>query len=69
MKICSVLDYGGVSSKREDVVPAIVGGWAACKSSGLVCIPTGDYDMATWVTLSGGTAVSICLEGAIYRAG
>lgn len=34
-----------------------------------VNIPLGNYAMATWVTLSGGTAWGINLEGVIYRTG
>jgi hypothetical protein len=34
-----------------------------------VYIPSGNYGMATWVTLTGGTAVSIGLDGIIYRTG
>jgi rhamnogalacturonan hydrolase len=41
---------------------ADVNGW-------IVYIPAGDYGMATWVTLTGGTAVSIRLDGIIYRTG
>lgn len=35
----------------------------------LVNIPLGNYAMATWVTLSGGNAWGINLEGVIYRTG
>lgn len=34
-----------------------------------VNIPLGNYAMATWVTLSGGSAWGINLEGVIYRTG
>lgn len=34
-----------------------------------VYIPTGSYGLGTWVTLNGGTGVSINLEGTIYRTG
>jgi rhamnogalacturonan hydrolase len=41
----------------------------ACKSGGEVYIPTGSYGLGTWVTLTGGSKVSINLEGTIYRTG
>lgn len=34
-----------------------------------VYIPSGNYGMATWATLSGGIAVSIRLDGIVYRTG
>lgn len=67
--ICNVLDYGGVASKTSDVGPAIASAFAACKSGGTVYIPAGDYGMSTWVTLSGGTAWALQLDGIIYRTG
>ncbi len=82
---CNILNYGGVASESHDNGPAIALAWAACKSGGEgmllqqrlyrapltieVYIPSGNYGMATWVTLSGGTAVSIRLDGIIYRTG
>lgn len=68
-KVCNILSYGGVASKTTDNGPAIASAWAACKSGGEVFIPSGDYGMATWVTLNGGTAVSIRLDGVLYRTG
>jgi rhamnogalacturonan hydrolase len=32
-----------------------------------VYIPSGSYGLSSWVTLSGGSGVSINLEGVIYR--
>jgi rhamnogalacturonan hydrolase len=32
-----------------------------------VYIPSGNYEIATWVTLTSGTAISIRLDGIIYR--
>ncbi|PMD27831.1 glycoside hydrolase family 28 protein [Hyaloscypha hepaticicola] len=68
-KVCNILNYGGVASKNTDNGPAIASAWAACKSGGEVYIPAGDYGMATWVTITGGTGVSINLDGIIYRTG
>ncbi|KAJ0109156.1 hypothetical protein J7T55_002348 [Diaporthe amygdali] len=68
-KQCSILDYGGVADASTDNGDAIAKAWAACASGGEVLIPEGDYGMATWVKLSGGTGTSINLEGTIYRTG
>jgi rhamnogalacturonan hydrolase len=68
-KVCNVLNYGGVASKTSDVGPAIASAFAACKSGGTVYVPPGDYGMSTWVTLSGGTAWALQLDGIIYRVG
>ncbi|KAK6063346.1 rhamnogalacturonase a [Seiridium cupressi] len=68
-KICNIMDYGGVSSATTDNSAAITSAWSACKSGGQVYIPAGNYGLSTWVTLSGGTGVSINLEGIIYRIG
>ncbi|TVY84860.1 Rhamnogalacturonase A [Lachnellula suecica] len=68
-KVCNILSYGGVASKTTDNGPAIASAWAACASGGEVYIPAGDYGLSTFVTLTGGTAVSINLDGVIYRTG
>jgi rhamnogalacturonan hydrolase len=34
VKVCNVLDYGGVASKTSDIGPPLVSAWAACKSGG-----------------------------------
>ncbi|KAI9650728.1 hypothetical protein NHQ30_000752 [Ciborinia camelliae] len=66
-KVCNVLDYGGVASKTSDIGPALVSAFAACKTGGTVYVPPGDYGMTTWVTLSGGSAWALKLDGIIYR--
>ncbi|KAK3937868.1 pectin lyase fold/virulence factor [Diplogelasinospora grovesii] len=68
-KICNILSYGGVASATTDNSAAITSAWAACKSGGEVYIPSGSYGLSTWVTLTGGSGVSINLEGTIYRTG
>lgn len=68
-KICNILDYGGVASATTDNAAAITSAWTACVSGGEVYIPSGSYGLGTWVTLTGGTGVSINLEGVIYRTG
>ncbi|QSZ30244.1 hypothetical protein DSL72_004766 [Monilinia vaccinii-corymbosi] len=68
-KLCNILDYGGVASATADNGAAILAAWKACISGGEVYIPSGSYGLGTWVTLTGGTGVSINLEGTIYRTG
>ncbi|KAJ5681438.1 uncharacterized protein N7477_001378 [Penicillium maclennaniae] len=68
-KICSVLDYGGVADNSTDIGPAITSAWAACKTNGVVYIPSGDYALDTWVTLTGGSSTAIRIDGIIYRTG
>ncbi|KAA8565721.1 hypothetical protein MFRU_006g02810 [Monilinia fructicola] len=66
-KVCNVLDYGGKASKTADLGPALTSAFAACKTGGTVYVPPGDYGMTTWVTLSGGSAWALKLDGIIYR--
>nr|Q00001.1 RecName: Full=Rhamnogalacturonase A; Short=RGase A; Short=RHG A; AltName: Full=Rhamnogalacturonan hydrolase A; Flags: Precursor [Aspergillus aculeatus]AAB35485.1 rhamnogalacturonase [Aspergillus aculeatus]CAA58507.2 rhamnogalacturonase [Aspergillus aculeatus] len=68
-KTCNILSYGAVADNSTDVGPAITSAWAACKSGGLVYIPSGNYALNTWVTLTGGSATAIQLDGIIYRTG
>ncbi|KAF7891894.1 hypothetical protein EAF00_008196 [Botryotinia globosa] len=68
-KICNVLDYGGKASKTSDIGPALTSAFAACKTGGTVYVPPGDYGMSTWITLSGGSAWALKLDGIIYRVG
>lgn len=68
-KTCNVLDYGAVADGTTDVGPAISSAFAACKTGGVVEIPSGDYAMATWVTLSGGSAWALQLDGTLIRTG
>ncbi|KAJ9133869.1 Rhamnogalacturonase A [Pleurostoma richardsiae] len=66
-KVCNIMNYGGTASATTDNSAAITSAWAACKGGGEVYIPSGSYGLSTWVTLTGGTGVSINLEGIIYR--
>ncbi|KAF7861840.1 hypothetical protein EAF04_007722 [Stromatinia cepivora] len=68
-KVCNVLNYGGTASKTADIGPALTSAFAACKTGGTVYVPPGDYGMSTWVTLSGGSAWALKLDGIIYRVG
>ncbi|PQE28691.1 rhamnogalacturonase a protein [Rutstroemia sp. NJR-2017a WRK4] len=63
-KTCNILNYGGKASATTDNSAAIASAWAACINGG-----EGSYGLANWVTLTGGTGVSINLEGTIYRTG
>lgn len=68
-KTCNVLDYGAVADGTTDVGPPISSAFAACKTGGVVEIPSGNYALATWVTLSGGSAWALQLDGIISRTG
>ncbi|KAL1943442.1 hypothetical protein VTO73DRAFT_4517 [Trametes versicolor] len=68
--ICSVLDYGGAIGSA-DIGPAISSAFTNCvlKHSGsTLYVPAGNYQMQTWVTLSGGTKWAFRLDGLITRA-
>jgi len=68
-KTCNVLNYGAKADKSTDLGPPLAAAWAACKTGGTVVIPSGDYAMKTWVTLKGGSAWALQLDGVIYRTG
>ncbi len=69
VKVCNVLNYGGVASQTSDIGPPLASAFVACKSGGTVYVPPGNYGMSTWVTLSGGNAWALQLDGIIYRTG
>ncbi|KAL3494341.1 pectin lyase fold/virulence factor [Aspergillus germanicus] len=69
VKTCNVVDYGAVADKATDIGSALQSAWDDCSSGGVIYIPPGDYAMETWVTLSGGNACAIQLDGIIYRTG
>ncbi|KAF1954129.1 hypothetical protein CC80DRAFT_536996 [Byssothecium circinans] len=68
-KTCDVTKYGAKADKTTDIGPPLTSAWADCQKGGTVVIPKGDYAMKTWVTLKNGAAVSIQLDGIIYRTG
>jgi rhamnogalacturonan hydrolase len=68
-KTCDVTKYGAVADKSTDIGPPLVSAWADCKSGGVVVVPKGDYAIATWATLTGGSKIAIQLDGVIYRTG
>ena len=69
VKVCDITDYGAVADGATDAGPAILAAFNACSSGGVVNIPLGTFAMATWVTLNGGSAWAINLEGIIVRTG
>ena len=68
-KTCNVLNYGAKADKSTDLGPPLTSAFAACKSGGMIVIPAGDYAMATFVDLKGGSKFGIQLDGIIYRTG
>lgn len=68
-KVCDVTKYGAVADGVTDLGPPLLAAFDACASGGVVNIPSGTFAMATWVTLSGGSAWAINLEGTIIRTG
>ncbi|KAK4539712.1 hypothetical protein LTR36_010423 [Oleoguttula mirabilis] len=68
-KTCDITSYGATADGKTDISTALNEAFTACKSGGVVVIPSGDYALSTWVTLSGGTAWALQLDGIIYRTG
>ncbi|EED17175.1 extracellular rhamnogalacturonase, putative [Talaromyces stipitatus ATCC 10500] len=68
-KVCDITKYGAVADGKTDAGPAILAAFKACASGGVVNIPLGTFAMETWVTLNGGNAWAINLEGTIVRTG
>jgi len=68
-KTCNVLNYGAKADQTTDLGPPLASAFAACKTGGTVVIPSGNYALATWVTLNGGSAWALQLDGTIYRTG
>lgn len=67
VKVCDITDYGGKAD--SDISTAINDAFAACKSGGVVVIPSGDYNLDTWVDLKNGEAWALQLDGVITRTG
>lgn len=65
--LCNVVDYGAVADNSTDLGPPLTDAFNACIDGGLVYIPSGDYLLETWVTLSGGSAWALQMDGIIYR--
>lgn len=69
VKVCDITDYGATADGSTDISSALTSAWAACKSGGVVYVPSGDYALSTWVTLTGGTGVAVQIDGVITRTG
>ncbi|TKA64390.1 putative rhamnogalacturonase B [Friedmanniomyces simplex] len=69
VKTCDITNYGAKADGETDISSAVTAAFTACKSGGVVVIPSGDYALGTWVTLSGGNAWALQLDGTIYRTG
>lgn len=67
--VCDVTKYGATASKTSDIGPALTKAFTACKAGGLIVIPAGDYGLATWVTMKGGSGWALQWDGIIYRTG
>lgn len=68
-KTCNVLSYGAIADGTTDVGPPLSSAFAACKTGGVVIVPAGNYALATWVTMSGGSAWALQIDGIITRTG
>ncbi|EMC94119.1 glycoside hydrolase family 28 protein [Baudoinia panamericana UAMH 10762] len=69
IRTCNITSYGAVADGKTDISTALKAAFNACKSGGVVVIPNGNYALANWVTLSGGNAWALQLDGIIYRNG
>lgn len=69
VKTCDITDYGATADGETDISDALNQAFEACSSGGVVVVPEGDFALSTWVTLSGGEAWALQLDGTIYRTG
>lgn len=69
IKTCDITSYGAVADNKTDISTALTDAFNACQSGGVVVIPSGNYALENWVTLSGGSAWALQLDGIIYRTG
>lgn len=69
VKICDITNYGAVADGTSDVSSAINDAFSDCSSGGVIVIPSGTYALENWVTLSGGNAWGLQLDGVINRTG
>jgi rhamnogalacturonan hydrolase len=67
VKTCDITDYGGKAD--SDISTAINEAFAACKTGGVVVIPSGNYNLENWVVLKDGKAWGLQLDGTITRTG
>ena len=69
VKTCDITSYGAIADGQTDISTALADAFEACKAGGVVVIPSGDFALANWVTLRGGKAWALQLDGIIYRTG
>ena len=68
-KTCDITKYGAVADGKTDISTALNSAFTACKTGGVVVIPTGNYAMSKWVKLAGGNSWALQLDGLITRTG
>jgi rhamnogalacturonan hydrolase len=66
---CDITDYGAKADGKSDISSALNDAFSDCSSGGVVVIPSGDFALGTWVTLSGGNGWGLQLDGTISRTG
>lgn len=69
VKTCDITKYGAVADGKTDISTALNSAFNACKSGGVVVIPTGNYAMSQWVKLANGNNWALQLDGIITRTG
>ncbi|KAG5953923.1 hypothetical protein E4U53_007835 [Claviceps sorghi] len=69
IKVCNILEHGGVANRTVDNGPAIAAAWSACQAGGEVYIPAGEYGLGTWVSLANGKHVALNIDGTVFRTG
>ncbi|KAL9054766.1 MAG: hypothetical protein Q9162_003964 [Coniocarpon cinnabarinum] len=67
-KTCSIANYGAVADGKTDISGALNSAFNDCKNGGVVVVPAGNYALSKWVTMSGGSAWALQLDGTITRA-
>jgi rhamnogalacturonan hydrolase len=68
-KTCDITKYGAIADGKTDISTALNSAFTACKTGGVVVIPTGNYAMSKWVKLAGGNGWALQLNGIITRTG
>lgn len=68
-KTCDITDYGAKADGSSDISSALNDAFSDCSSGGVVVIPAGDFALENWVTMSGGNAWALQLDGTITRTG
>lgn len=69
IKTCDVTEYGATADGNTDISTALNDAFNDCATGGVVVIPSGNFALANWVTLSGGNAWALQLDGIITRIG